>query len=215
MTGSTWSRVARAVAAFSTAFVLASCGVPQDGATRALDAGDVPYRLLDEAAGHSADPSVSGPLVTVPQVFFLDGDERLVPQPQPMAASGLEPVVGALLGRLATGPTEQQRGRGLGSALGPGARLRLLQVTDGLASVEVTPSQQSPAADRLPLAIGQVVLTAASVDGVDRVLLVRDGQPLEAPLPGGERTSEPLTPSDYTDLLAVSATRTQKAEPGP
>jgi spore germination protein GerM len=133
----------------------------------------------------------------------------------PVAASGVETVLDALLRRLREGPTDEQRRQGLGSAFGPDVGLSLVAVTDGAALVEVTPAEQVPPADRLPLAVGQVVLTLTSVEGVERVVLQQDGQPVPAPLPGGELTSAPLTPADYDDLLAPSVTRPEKAVPLP
>ena len=50
-------------------------------------------------------------------------------------------------------------------------------------------------------AVGQIVLTATSVPEVRRVRLTRDGEPVEAPLPDGELTSDPLTARDYADFL--------------
>ncbi|HEX6935924.1 MAG TPA: GerMN domain-containing protein [Actinomycetes bacterium] len=193
---------------------LAACGVPQDGTTRAVDPDDVPYRLLETAPAPSPSATVTGPVVTVPQVFFVNRDAQLVPQRQPLDATGLEPVVAALLDRLADGPSEQQRDIGLASALGPDVGLRLVDVVDAVARIEVTPSTQSPTADRLPVAVGQVVLTVTSVDGVDRVVLVQDGRAVEVPLPGGELTAEPVSAGDYSALLASTAARPEKASPG-
>lgn len=59
------------------------------------------------------------------------------------------------------------------------------------------------------------MLTATSVDGIDHVLLEQDGQQLEAPLPGGERTSAPVDAADYASLLADSTDHPEKAKPGP
>jgi hypothetical protein len=91
--------------------------------------------------------------------------------------------------------------------------LRLVHVVEGVAYIEIAPPEQSPAADRLPLGIGQIVLTVTSVEGVDLALLLRDGRPLEAPLPGGERTSRPLAPYDYAGLAATPTLPSVKAEP--
>jgi hypothetical protein len=195
-----------------TLLAVAACGVPTDGTVRTLDADAVPYGLLRTAPAETPAPEVTGPAVTVPQLFFLDREDRLVPQPQPVPASGLEPVVSALLGRLAEGPSEQQRDQGLASALGPDVGLALVAVTDRVAQIDVMPSAQSPAADRLPLAIGQVVLTATSVDGVDRVVFLQDGVTLEVPLPGGARTAQPVSASDYASLLG-GIPRAEKAVP--
>jgi hypothetical protein len=203
------------VVAAAAVLALTSCGVPTNGSTRALDAENVPYDLLRTAPAGTPVPTVTGPTVTVPQVFFLDVDDQLVPQRQPVEASGLAPVVQSLLARLVAGPNDEQRAAGLGSALGPDVQLDLVDVVDGTASIEVTPSSQTPAADRLPLAIGQVVLTVTSVDGVDRVTFLQAGAPIEAPLPGGARTSQPVTAADYSTLLASTAERAEKVAPAP
>jgi hypothetical protein len=204
--------VRRAATVVALLLTLVACGVPADGTVRTVDPDAVPYGLLRTAPVESPAPTVAGPAVTVPQVYFLDDEDQLVPEPQPVPAAGLEPVLDALLSRLAQGPSEQQLDQGLGSALGPDTGLELVSVVDRVAHVQVTPSSQSPAADRIPLAIGQVVLTATSVDGVDRVAFVRDGVPLEVPLPGGARTSQPVSASDYASLLGP-VPRAEKAVP--
>lgn len=206
------SVVGRLAVAAAAVLVLVGCGVPTDGSTRTLDAEKVPYDLLRTAPAESPAPAVTGP-VTVPQVFFLDVEDQLVPQRQAVDASGLGPVVQSLLAILAAGPSEEQRASGLSSALGPDVQLDLVDVVDGTASIQVTPSSQSPAADRLPLAVGQVVLTVASVDGVNRVTFLQDGAPIEAPLPGGARTSQPVSASDYSTLLDSTAERAEKVVP--
>lgn len=204
MTALRFGRSGRALLAATAVLALVSCGVPQDGVLRTVEAEDVPYRLLEQGAAPSPTPTANGPVMTVPRVYFTDQEDRLVPQRQPLDASGLEPVVAALLERLSVGPDEAQRSQGLGSALGPDVGLRLVHVVEGIAYIEIAPPEQSPAADRLPLGIGQIVLTVTSVEGVDLALLLRDGRPLEAPLPGGERTSRPLSPYDYVGLAATT-----------
>lgn len=211
-------RPARAAAAVvAAALLLVACGVPQDTVLRTIDRDEVPYRLLDEAPAPPApETTPTGPAVTVPQVYFVDQEDRLVPQPQPLGAEGLFSVVTSLLGALAAGPTEDQRARGLATALGPDVGLQLAQLVNGIASVEIALSDQGPVADRLPLAIGQLVLSVTSVEGIDAVRLLQNGEAVDAPLPGGERTPEPLVPSDYVELLTPSASRVQqKAAPEP
>ena len=199
------------VAVVVGSLLLSGCGAPRDG-TRALAADTVPSRLLDRAPGPSASPQPSGE-VTVPRVYLVDADEQLVPQPLRVQAAGLQQVVSAVLSALTAGPGDEQRSAGLGSALGPEVRLQLVDVVDRVARVEVDVAAAVPTADRLPLAVGQVVLSATSVQGVDGVLLVHDGQPVQAPLPGGAQTSEPLSAGDYASLLAPGAATPDKAEP--
>ncbi len=208
-------RVPRALVALVLLGAVVSCGAPQDGSMRTVAPDDVPYRLLEEGAGPTPEPTADALAVTAPRVFFTDQEDLLVAERQPVEASGLEPVVAALLDRLAAGPTDEQRSNGLGSALGPDVGLRLVHVVEGIAYVEVVAAEQGPAADQLPLAIGQIVLTMTSVDGVDQTLLLQDQVPLSAPLPGGERTSRPLTASDYTALVSPTSLPMRKTSPGP
>jgi hypothetical protein len=182
----------------------AACGVPTDGSARVIEPSRVPYDLLDSRPATTPGPATSGPAVVRPQVYFLDAEERPVPRSQPLDTSDLEGSVSGLLSRLAAGPTDQERAAGLSSALGPGVGLDLLDVTERVARISVVPSEQTPTADRLPLAIAQVVFTATSAEGVDRIQLLRRGRTIEVPLPGGARTSAPVGAGDYLELLTGS-----------
>ncbi len=197
--------------------VVAACGAPGDGSTRAVADEDVPYRLLQPAVDAPA-PSTGPPgsSLTVPQVFLVDPEGQLVARPLEVPTGDAGRVAAAALAALAGGPTDSQRSAGLSTALGPEARVDLVDALDGTARVELDVSSSALSADRLPLALGQVVLTAVSVQGIDRVLLLRDGEPATAPLPGGEQTSRPLVAADYAPLLAAGA-RPLKAStsPGP
>jgi len=185
--------------------IVTGCGLPDDSATRTVPRDEVPYRLLDPRPTASpAPPSATG-IVATPQVYFVDRNDQLVPQAQPVTVSGLREVVEALLAALTAGPSPGQRQRGLATALGPNAAVNLLEVHEGLARIAITPGEPGPDADRLPLAVGQVVLTTASVVGVDRVAFVQDGRALAVPLPGGEQASDPVTAQDYVALISESA----------
>ncbi|WP_432573242.1 GerMN domain-containing protein [Kineococcus sp. SYSU DK005] len=196
-------------AALGAALLAAGCGVPT-GEVRRVDAAQVPPELL-ETTGQPSGGSPTTGTAPGPQVYFLDTEQVLVP----VAAGGEAPAgsgdgaggaderLAALLGRLAAGPGEGERADGLASALGPEVRLRVDGLTGGTARIEVSGLSDNLAADRLPLAVGQVVLTATSAPGIGAVQLVRDGEVLEVPLPGGERTAAPLGAGDYAPLLGV------------
>ena len=77
-------------------------------------------------------------------------------------------------------------------------------MTERVARISVVPSEKPPTADRLPLAVAQIVFTATSAEGVDRVQLLRNGRIIEVPLPGGARTSAPVGAGDYLELLTGS-----------
>ena len=76
-------------------------------------------------------------------------------------------------------------------------------VRDGTARVEVELTAGELAADQLPLALGQLVLTLTAVEGIDRVQLVSDGEPVEMALPGGKLTTAPVSADDYVSLTVV------------
>lgn len=208
-------RWARTVLAVLCVGLLAACGVPSEGSARVVPAGDVPYGLLNPPPPPETAPAAEGPGTTSPLLYLLDDEDQLVPTPLTMDASGLRSVVGQLLTQLADGPTEVQREQGLATALGPDVDLTLDRISGTTARVEVSLPTREPSADRLPLAVGQIVLTLTSVEGVDRVLLVKDGEPTEMALPGGARTSEPVGPTQYRSLVAPEEPPVPKVEPTP
>ena len=208
-------RLVRAVT-FGALLLTVACGVPEDGSTRSVADDDVPYRLLQNSSAVAAPTHApQGRDVTAPQVFLVDREGNLVPRALQVPVGGPEQVADAALRALAAGPTDLQRGSGLSTALGPDGRVRLLDLAEGTARVSLDVPESGVSADRLPLAVGQVVLTAVSVQGVDRVQLVRDGQLVGAPLPGGEQTTEPLVAADYASLLAAGTDRPPKASTSP
>ncbi len=192
-----------------------ACGVPTDGDPVTVSRDRVPYRLLSPSSAATASPTpTAGAGVTRPQVFFVSPDDQLVASAQTLPATGVDTVETALLERLTAGPTDADRALGLDTALGQGARLRLRGIDGGVVSLELTPGDPPPAAERLPLAVAQVVLTATSVAGVDSVVLLRDGVPVDVPLPGGEQVPGPVHGEQYLALLGPQ-TAVTKAAPTP
>jgi hypothetical protein len=82
----------------------------------------------------------------------------------------------------------------------PASGLTLVDIVDGTATVEIIPASEI-SADRLPAAVGQIVLTLTSARGVLAVQLVDGDEALPVPLPGGALTVEPVTTEDYSALL--------------
>ncbi|QSR30766.1 hypothetical protein CFI00_09730 [Nocardioides sp. S5] len=138
----------------------------------------------------------------VPVVLWLRGDDVLVPAP--VDASCEDPsseVVEATLRTLAAAPSTQERDRGLASALPPSARLELVATSDGLARVDVDLIDLGDP-ERLPFAVGQLVLSVTSAPGVDAVEMTTSGRLVEAPLPGGALADGAVTADDYAELLS-------------
>lgn len=193
------------------ACVLTACGAPTSGEVQELPT--VPYGLMSPTSPDTSEPTPQQDLR--PRVYLVR-DDQLVPVPASVPPAGdVDSTVGALLEQLAVGPQEAERTRGLSSALGPDVGIGLVQLEGTTAVVEVRAGAQLPSASRLPLAVGQIVLTAVSVPGVDRVQLTAEGKPVQAPLPDGALTDRPLSAADYASLVARARTAAPSGSPTP
>jgi spore germination protein GerM len=177
------------------------CGLPGGGTARPVDPASVPYRLLDDEPW-SQPGQTEGPLPTdAPVVFWLTADDMLAPASSDASCTDpTEQVVANLLSVLTASPEDGARAAGRSSAVPQSSRLVLLGVADGVAVVGLEAST-SLAADRLPLAVGQLVLTVTSAPGIDAVRVSTAGDLVEVPLPGGALTSRPVTRDDYAALV--------------
>ncbi|MEZ0164358.1 GerMN domain-containing protein [Kineococcus sp. LSe6-4] len=199
-------RPARALIPVAAAVVgvVAACGVPSDGTVRTVDPTRVPHALSSPAPSPTA-PSPQTPTSAAPgpvRVFLLDADLHLTGRPLAAEPATAQEAVRAVLSRLRAGPSDDDRAAGLQSALGADVRLGAGALADGVVTVEVGGLSEDQSADRLPLAVGQVVLSLTSVPGLEGVRLQRDGVDREVPLPGGALTERVLTAADYASLLA-------------
>lgn len=180
--------------------LLTACGVPGGGAVRRVDDDTVPYRLLEPGATPPSVPGTDEGPGRAPVVYWLDG-ERLVPEATTGSCSQQpEVLLDELLGALAAGPSEEARAAGRSSAIPSDTRLAVGGIESGVVSVDFDDGS-AISAERLPAAIGQVVLTVASAPGIESVVVVSDGQPVQVPLPGGALTDRPVTGDDYAELL--------------
>lgn len=200
-----------------TAMLLGGCGLPQDGQAQPLKESAVPYGLLAPAGGGDSASSQQLQLRAAQlRIYLLDAAGVLRPVPAPVDTSrDVTPAsaLTSLFALLAAGPTERQRAAGLSTALAPDVRIDLVQLQGGIADLQLQATPREPSADRLPLAIGQLVLTATTVDGVDGVRIVRNGAPIEVPVPGGALTSGPLRRSDYRELAGPPSATPSPSSP--
>jgi hypothetical protein len=193
---------ARLAGALALLGLVSCCGVPGDGHARTIQDDTVPYHLLQGDRSTKGPPTSVSPPVLVPVVFWVGSDDRLV-----AAAAGgscadpVDELVAHQLVELTAGPAEDARSVGRSTALPPAPGLRLVSVVDRTARVEMDPST-SVSAERLPLAVGQVVLTLTSTPAIERVVFLVAGRAVRVPLPGGALTVRPVTASDYAVLLA-------------
>lgn len=178
----------------------AGCGLPSGGA-RTVDDADVPYHLLSDRPDPEPDGTSDQSTSTGPLVFWVDPGGLLVPRPAPEPCrSDVEELLSGLLVTMSGGPSDQDRSDGLATALPPGSGLDLVEVDGDLVVVEVV-TEAELSAERLPVAVGQVVLTMTSAPGIRQVSFVNDGEPVQIPLADGALTTTPVTPSDYVSLV--------------
>jgi hypothetical protein len=194
--------------------LLGACGLPRSSTPVQVPADDVPYGLLEATA--TATPSVTPGVPLVPGTIYLaDAQQKLVPVgvqiPEAQAVSMLQ----TLLNRLAVGPSDRERERGLVTDLSPGSTIVLRAISGGTASIELQSGGQDPSPNKLPIAVAQIVTTATSIRGVDRVAFVRDGTLLPVPGLDGSTTADLLVAADYTDLLAPGQPPVDRTVPLP
>ncbi len=184
------------LAAVVVALATGACGVPVGDAPATIAPGDVPYGLASPTDPPPA-PATPAPGAGEPQVFLLGPGDALVPRGREPGTGSPAERLDALLDALAGGPTSGERAAGLSTALTPGLELAVTEFDGGTATVDLGGPADAPSGRESRSVVAQVVLTATSLPEVQAVLLTRDGEPVEAPLPSGALTSAPLTAGDY------------------
>ena len=211
MTRPTWRRAppsrsarARGVAGIVVVVVsLAGCGIPRDDGPRAVPRGQVDPGLLTPAT-----PAPSGGATTTSSAFevaFVSGGEdasaeHLVLRRRPLTARGVQAQLGQLLAELVAGPRNDEQAEGLSTALPGGTVLTITGFARGVVDVDIAGDAPDGDPERLPLSVGQIVMTLTSHPAVTAVRLTRNGTVVEAPLPGGQLTAGPLTSAEYSEL---------------
>lgn len=202
----------RAAVALALALLAAGCGIPTGGEPSTIPASDVPYGLAEPStpSATTAPPEV---LPDTSRVYLLAAGDVLVPRGRELTGDTRRERLAELLSQLAAGPTATERDEQLSTALPPEVRLSVASLDDGVATVRMNDSAQAPSGVAGRRAVAQIVLTATSVPGVRAVLLELAGEQIEAPLPSGELTSEPLTADDFAGFGAPSAVPAAPAPP--
>ena len=202
--------VASLVAALAGLVVVAGCGVPRDDRPRAVPAGQVDPRLL-------GTPSPTGtPAATGNSAFdvaFVTPENTLALTRRPVSPGPAVQQVAELLAALTAGPDNAEHAHGLSTALPSDVTLTLTALRQGEAVVAINGGAKDADPRRLPLSVAQVVLTLTSHPDVRAVRITSDGQPVEAPLPGGEVVDRALTAADYRSLLTRAARPSPASSP--
>jgi hypothetical protein len=194
--------------------LLAGCGVPTSGDPEIIPAAEVPYGLASPTpSDRSAAPTET--LVAATAIYLVTPADVLVASGREIAAGSTEEQLDALLDELAAGPTQQERDDELSTALPPEVELDVVDVSGATVTIDIAGPDDAPSGSESRRAVGQIVLTATSLPGVRAVLLTRQGERVDAPLPDGQLTSAPLTAADYEALLTAPAPAATVSPPPP
>ena len=182
--------------------LLGACGLPTSSTPVEVPPAEVPYGLLQSATTSPSPTASPGVALSAASIYLADTQQQLVAVPVQIPSAPAATMLQSLLDRLAVGPSERERARGLVTDLGPGSTIVLRSISAGTADLELQTTNQDPSPSKLPIAVGQIVLTATSIAGIDRVVFVREGTVLPVPGPDGSRTLDPVTSANYSSLLA-------------
>ena len=106
---------------------------------------------------------------------------------------------------LLSGPTKAEQDVGLRSAIPASTEvLSARYIATDLVKVDLTDEIFKATGDDLVSSVAQIVLTLADISGIERVIIVVNGQVNEWPKGDGSLTSQPLTAFDFPDRVVSS-----------
>lgn len=165
--------VALAAAGAAALVGLAGCGVPIDREPRPINQTTIaPADTVPTTIAPSGAPVVS--------VYFLNGD-RLEALEYPVEG---EVTLGKALDFVLAAPPEDGL-EGLQTSVPPGTRLRGVEVTDGVASIDLTGEINDIGGPAQKVAFAQIAFTAFGFDEVQEVRFLIDGEAIDAPTDDG------------------------------
>lgn len=168
--------------------LLVACGVPaEDEAELLMIEMDQPPEIEEPQPQDLAAVSV-----------YLIRDAVLVPVTRDLPVpTTLEKTLQSLLSRVSQ-PEERAN---LRTSIPPGTRLLGVEVTNGVARVDLSSDFASVGGEEEILAVAQIVLTATSADGVNSVEFELEGVPTDVPVAGGALSVEPVGADQYDQLI--------------
>lgn len=183
----------RATAAIALLLGLAAgCGVRPESQPRHIPA----ERLPAELAAAPADSPTSGAAAFAFRVYLVSG-ARLVPVERRVSeqASAMR-----RLAALKEGPTREEAASGLRSSLGERAAVRVVEVSQGVASVDLGADLAELFGSDRVLALAQIVFTLTDTPGIDEVRFSVERRPVATPIEDGTLIDRPLRREDFARL---------------
>lgn len=172
-----------------------ACGVGTDDGVEAIDAGDVPFGLLEPDRVPVAAPRPGA--ATVVDLYLYDPEARhLVPVLRRVEATGLDAVVA----ELESGPSEPESAIGLQSALAEVDAVIGVELVGAAAAVDLAESFTELGGTEQRVALAQLVFSLTGRPGVDELLVTIEGEQVGVPRADGTVTGDAVERADYESL---------------
>jgi germination protein M len=194
-----WARVVALPAMFI--FLSASaCGSGHDASPSERKASSRRAAAPGEPAGQPPSPDSSDASAVALQVWFQKGDTLF---PVTRVQERTSAVGAAALRALLRGPSEQESALDIASSVPGGTKLLGLDISDGLATVDLSNDFQSGGgSSAMLMRLAQVVYTITQFPTVDEVELRLDGEAVDVFSDEDIIVDEPQSRKDYRQLLA-------------
>lgn len=170
----------------------AGCSVPVERSARVQSDDAVPFQLLDEDAP-ALVPAPSPISADAPLCFV--SDRTVVTVVQPVEGSGTPLDVARAL---ASPPAQPP---GLTTAIVDDSLVRGVEVTGGVAHVDLSQSVATSGSEAQLLVVAQLVCTLTALPGVGQVAFRLDGAPVQVPRPDGSLAPGPVARDDYVAIM--------------
>jgi germination protein M len=151
--------------------------------------------------GAPGEPSEEAAETTTYEVWFALGDKLFVAR---RTQEATRRVGTAALEALLAGPSQDEAGASVTTAIPEDTQLLGLSVEDRVATVDLSSEFESGGGSlSMFLRLGQVVYTLTQFPTVDRVRFHLDGEPVDVFSGEGIVLDDPVTRKDYEDLLPI------------
>jgi len=180
--------------------IVAGCGIPTEDHAATAGPEEVPFGLLTDEPRQPPATAVppAGPTV---EIYLLEGGgDRLAAVRRTIEEADISDVIAALL----AGPSDVEADRGLSSALPEGDVVQSLELSGGVAAVDLSPVFGVLDGTTQKLAIAQLVYTLTARPGIGRISFTLSGQPVEIPRGDGALTSGSVSRDSYRELAPTA-----------
>lgn len=170
------------------ALLVAACGIPVEAEPEIVD-----VELAPPAGNETPAP---GELAAVS--LYLVRDEALVHVTRDLRSP---PSLTSIFGSLLSDVTPEERQANLRTAIPPGTEIISITEDGSVLRVDLNSEFAAVGGEEELLAVAQIVMTATSVEGVDRVAFLLEGVPTDVPVASGALSVDPVGAADYEALV--------------